>query len=327
MVNVAVLDDYQEVALQMTDWSVLPGDVAVNVYQDHLTSEDALVSRLNSAHIIAAMRERTAFSRGLLERLPNLRLLITTGPRNASIDVKAATELGIVVSGTGGVATPTAELTWALILALLRSIPHEDREIRTGRWETTVGVGLFGKTLGVLGLGNLGSQVASVGRAFGMSVVAWSQNLTEDVASKVGAKLVTKNQLFSMSDIVTIHLRLSDRTFGLVGLPELQLMKPDAYLINTSRGPIVDEKALIHCLQSHSIAGAGLDVFDQEPIPMNHPLLRMENTVLTPHLGYVTVETYRVFFRDIVENITTFLSGNPARVLNPEVLGKTRGIG
>ena len=325
MVNVAVLDDYQDVALQMTDWSVLPDNVDVNVYQDHLTSEDALVQRLNGAHIISAMRERTPFSRGLLQRLPNLRLLITTGPRNASIDVTAATELGIVVSGTGGLGTPTAELTWGLILALLRNITREDARTRIGRWETTVGVGLSGKTLGVLGLGNLGGQVATVGRAFGMSVVSWSQNLTEEVAYRSGAKLVTKTQLFLTSDIVTIHLRLSDRTRRLVGLSELELMKPDAYLINTSRGPIVDENALIYCLQNGRIAGAGLDVFDQEPLPMSHPLLKMENTVLTPHLGYVTVETYQIFFRDVVENITNFLSGSPVRVINPEVLERARG--
>ena len=325
MLNVAVLDDYQDVALQMTDWSALPSTARLRIFNDHLASDDALVQRLQGVHVISAMRERTPFPRRLLERLPDLRLLVTTGPRNASIDVDAATELGIVVSGTGSVSQPTAELTWGLILALLRHIPQEDALTRRGRWETTLGIGLYGKTLGVLGLGNLGGQVATVGRAFGMTVVAWSHNLTQPAAAGLGAQLVTKEQLLSQSDIVTIHLRLSDRTHGLVGPTELALMKPTAYLVNTSRGPIVDEQALIDCLRHGRIAGAALDVFDQEPLPLDHPLLQMENTVLTPHLGYVTLETYHVFFRDIVEDITSFLEGHPVRVINQQVLPTARG--
>ena len=241
---------------------------------------------------------------------------------NASIDVKAASDLGIVVCGTGGLSYPTAELTWGLILALLRHIPTEDKTTRAGQWQVSMGTGLRDKVLGVLGLGNLGSQVATVGKAFGMSVIAWSQNLTEERAVQFGATLVGKDELLSRSDIVTIHLVLSDRTRGLVGTRELSLMKPTAYLINTSRGPIVDEKALVEALQMRTIAGAALDVFDQEPLPLDHPLRRLENTVIVPHIGYVTTETYQVFFGEAVEDVQAFLSGEPVRLLNPGVLPK-----
>lgn len=315
MTRVGVLDDYQEVALQMANWDSLPDEVSVDLFQDHLTNEDDLVARLSPYEVIVAMRERTPFQRPLLERLPKLRLLVTTGMRNASIDVAAATENGITVCGTDGVPYPTAELTWGLILALLRKIPTEDRATRDGHWQVSVGEGLHGKTLGVIGLGRLGSQVATVGVAFGMKVVAWSQNLTAERAGEFGASLVAKQELLESSDIVTIHVVLSGRTRGLLGAEELSSMKSSAYLVNTSRGPIVDESALIDALTSGTIAGAGLDVFDIEPLPLDHPLRSLPNTVLTPHMGYVTDETYRVFYGDAVENVRAFLEGNPVRVI------------
>ena len=317
MVRVAILDDYQHIALQMADLSALPADVEVRVFSDHLTDHDALVERLKDFEIIMAMRERTPFQRSLLERLPQLRLLTTTGMRNAAIDLQAAADHHVVVCGTGGVLSPTAELTWGLILALLRHIPGEDQATRSGQWQVSMGLGLQGKVLGVIGLGNLGSQVARVGKAFQMSVLAWSQNLTKERTDQVGATLISKDELLSQSDIVTIHLVLSARTRGLLGARELGLMKPSAYLVNTSRGPIVDEPALVTALQGKTIAGAALDVFDEEPLPLDHPLRRLENTVITPHLGYVTTETYRIFFEQTVENIRAFLNGAPVRVINP----------
>ncbi len=315
MVKVAVLDDYQQVALAVVDWSSLPPGTEVQAFADHLSDVDEVAERLREFEIVVAMRERTPFPRKLLERLPALKLLVTTGTRNASMDMAAAADLGITVCGTGGLEYPTAELTWGLILSLVRHIPEEDRATRAGRWQVSMGEGLKGKTLGIVGLGNLGSQVATVGRAFGMSVVAWSQNLTSGRAAEFGATLVTREELLSQSDIVTIHLVLSDRTRGLIGERELGLMKPTAYLVNTSRGPIVDEGALVDALQNRTIAGAALDVFDEEPLPQDHPLRRMENTVITPHIGYVTVETYKIFLGEIVENIKAFLSGTPARVI------------
>ena len=237
MASIAVLDDYQGVALKMADWSVLPPESQVRVFRDHLSDQGAVAERLRDFELVVAMRERTPFSRSQMERLPNLKLLVTTGMRNAAIDLEAASELGVMVCGTEGLPYPTAELTWGLILALLRQIPMEDRETRAGRWEVSMGTGLKGKVLGVLGLGHLGSQVATVGRAFGMSVIAWSQNLTRERAEQLGAELVGKEELLSRSDILTIHLVLSDRTRGLIGHREFGLMKPTAYLINTSRGP------------------------------------------------------------------------------------------
>ncbi len=313
MAQVAVLDDYQAVAMQIADWSALPSDTHVHVFRDHLSDQNALVERLKDFEIIVAMRERTPFPRDLLERLPRLKLLVTTGMRNASIDVKAAADKGIVVCGTGGVGYPTAELTWGLILALLRQIPREDKATREGQWQVSVGVGLRDKVLGVIGLGNLGSQVATVGKAFQMSVLAWSQNLTAERAAQFGATLVGKDELLSRADIITVHLVLSQRTRGLLGARELALMKPTSYLINTSRGPIVEEKALVQALEQGTIAGAALDVFDEEPLPLNHPLRRLENTVITPHLGYVTAEGYRVFYGHVVEDIQAFLRGQPVR--------------
>lgn len=315
MAQVAVLDDYQGVALQMTDWSVLSSDTEVQVFQDHLSDQNAVVERLKDFEIVVAMRERTPFPRKLLERLPKLQLLITTGMRNAAFDMEAASDLGVLVCGTGGLLYPTAELTWGLILALLRQIPREDQATRRGQWQVGMGIGLQGKVLGVIGLGNLGSQVAAVGKAFQMSVIAWSQNLTAERAAQCGVTLVSKEELLSNADIVTIHLVLSDRTRGLIGAQELALMKPTACLINTSRGPIVDEPALVEALHKGTIAGAGLDVFDQEPLPLDHSLRQLENTVITPHIGYVTTETYKVFFDHAVEDIQAFLNGKPVRVI------------
>jgi phosphoglycerate dehydrogenase-like enzyme len=315
MARVAVLDDYQDVALKMADWRVLSADTTVQVFQDHLTDPEAVAERLKDFDVVVAMRERTPFPRALLAQLPKLKLLITTGMRNASIDVAAASAQGITVCGTRGLPYPTAELTWGLILALLRHIPQEDKATRDGRWQVSVGVGLRDKILGVIGLGNLGSQVATVGKAFGMTVLAWSQNLTAERAAQVGATLAGKAELLSRSDIVTIHLVLGDRSRGLLGARELELMKPTAYLINTSRGPIVEEKALVEALQKGTIAGAALDVYDEEPLPLDHPLRNLPNTVITPHLGYVTAEGYKIFFGDAVEDIDAFLQGKPVRVI------------
>jgi phosphoglycerate dehydrogenase-like enzyme len=315
MARIAVLDDYQGIALSIGGWERLPGDSEIEAFRDHLSDEDALVQRLQPFDIIVAMRERTPFTRSLLSRLPNLRLLITTGMRNASFDMPATKDLGITVCGTGGLPTPTAELTWGLIIGCLRHIAEEDRATRAGRWQTTIGPTLYGATLGCLGLGNLGSRVAKLGLAFGMNVIAWSENLTQERANEVGARLVTKDELFSQSDVVTVHLVLSDRTRGLVSARELSLMKPTAYLVNTSRGPIVDEGALIAALRERRIAGAGLDVFEPEPLPVDHPFLQLDNTLITPHLGYVTNETYERFYGEAVEDILGFLNGSPVRVI------------
>ena len=315
MVRIAVLDDYQGVALKYADWSVLPSDTEIQVFRDHLFDEDAIVERLRDFEIVMAMRERTPFPRSLLERLPKLKLLTTTSMLNRAINVEAGLELGITVCGTGSVPSPTVDLTWGLILALLRYIPQEDRAIRDGRWQISMGIGLQDKVLGVVGLGNLGSKVAIVGKAFGMNVIAWSQNLTAERTAQFGVTLVTKDELFSQSDGITVHMVLGDRSRGLIGASDLARMKPTAHLINTSRGPIVDEKALVEALEKGAIAGAGLDVFDQEPLPQDHPLRHLENVVVTPHIGYVTTETYEVFFRDTVENIQAFLEEQPIRVI------------
>jgi phosphoglycerate dehydrogenase-like enzyme len=262
------------------------------------------------------MRERTAFPATLIERLPALRLLVTTGRRNASIDIKAASARSVVVSGTSTLSAPPVELTWGLILSLARHIPRESAAMREGSWQTTVGTGLDGKTLGVIGLGRLGSAVATIGKAFGMQVIAWSQNLTRDITDPLGVELVSKQVLFEHADVVTVHLVLSDRTRGLIAERELRSMKPTAFLINTARGPIIDEQALLHALRHSVIAGAGLDVFDEEPLPGNHPLRRLENALLTPHLGYVTAENYRLAYGEAVDDILAFLAGAPVRVMS-----------
>ena len=324
MTKVALIDDYQRVALDYADWSALGSECAVEVFHDHLTDEDAIVDRLREFDIVMALRERTPFPRSLLARLPNLKLIASAGMRNAAIDIEAATELGIVVCGTEGSSRATMELTWGLILGLLRHVPLEHQATRSGSWQRTLGTGLDGKTIGILGLGNIGSQMAEVARAFHMNILAWSQNLTQEHAESNGALLVSKDELLERSDIVTIHLRLSERTGGLISARELGIMKPTAYIVNTSRGPIIDESALIDALNSGAIAGAGLDVFDTEPLPTDHPLLALDNVLLTPHLGYVTQETYRTFYGQTLENIRSFIQGKPQRVMNSEVLGKHR---
>jgi phosphoglycerate dehydrogenase-like enzyme len=317
MARVAILDDYQNVARRMADWASLPAGNEVVVFADHLSSTDAVAKRLADFDAVVAMRERTPFPRALLERLPKLKLLVTTGMRNASIDVAAAIERGVTVCGTAGLPYPTAELTWGLILGLFRRIPTEDRATREGRWQVSCGLGLNGKTLGVIGLGGLGSRVAKIGRAFEMGVIAWSQNLTAARAAEVGATLVTKDDLLARSDVVSVHLVLSDRTRGLLGARELARMKPTAYLVNTSRGPIVDETALVDAVRKGTIAGAGLDVYDEEPLPLDHPLRNLPNTVITPHLGYVTEEGYKIFYGHALEDVKGWLAGQPVRVLKP----------
>lgn len=310
--KIAVLDDYQNVSLKMADWTAVAARADITVFNDHVADPEALAQRLSPFDILCVMRERTPLSRELLQRLPRLKLIASTGPRNPSIDSAAAKELGIGVTSTGYESTPTIELTWALILASARFIVRENRAVREGLWQTSIGEELCGKTLGVLGLGNIGSQVTRIGLAFGMKVIAWSQNLTQETAEAVGAKLVSKEALFRDADIVTIHLILSNRTVGLVGAAELALMKPTARLINTSRGPIVDEPSLLNALRSQAIAGAAIDVFDLEPLPLDHPFRTMANVLATPHIGYVAQNLYRTFYGDVVKNITAWLEEQAA---------------
>jgi len=304
----------------MADWSALPSGAEIEVFQDHLADEDRLVERLQGFNAVIGMRERTPFPRSVLSQLPDLKLLITTGGRNASFDVDAATELGIVVCGTGGAGEGPTELTWGLIIGLLRKIPQEDRLTREGRWQTTIGVGLKDKALGLIGLGHIGGLMARVGNAFQMNVIAWSQNLTAQRAAECQATLVDKDTLFRDSDIASVHLRLSDRTRDLVGAREIALMKPTSYLVNISRGPIINEAALVDALERKAIAGAALDTFDVEPLPADHPFLRLDNTIIAPHLGYVTEEGYRAFYAGAIEDIRAYAAGEPVRVINPDVL-------
>ncbi|MGF7237038.1 MAG: D-2-hydroxyacid dehydrogenase family protein [Frankia sp.] len=314
-VTVAVLDDYQHVALTSADWGVLDGRAVVTVFHDHLDDEDALVARLRSFDVIVAMRERTAFPAALLRRLPQLRLLVTTGMANASIDGVAAARQGVTVCGTRSTSVGTPELTWGLLLALVRDIPTEDAATRAGRWQVTIGRELAGSTIGLLGLGRIGQRIARYAKAFEMDVIAWSQNLTDERAAEHGARRVPKDELFTRADIVSIHLKLSHRTVGLVGARELSLLGANGYLVNTSRGPIVDESALVAALRDGTIAGAALDVFDVEPLPADHPLRSSPNTVITPHIGYVSTVTYRIFHEDAVEDIIGWLDGAPVRVV------------
>ena len=314
-VQAAILDDYQNIAEPLIARRDVPDNLEIKVFRDHLTDEDALADRLRGFEVVCVMRERTPFRRGLLERLPNLRLLVTSGMRNASIDMTAAAERGVTVCGTPSVGGPTAELAWGLIIGLLRHIPREDRATREGRWQETVGGGLLGKTLGVAGLGKLGARVARVGLAFEMDVIAWSQNLTAERCREVGATRVSKEELLSRSDILTIHLVLSDRTRGLLGAAELATMKPTAVLVNTSRGPIVDEKALVEALERGTIAGAGLDVYDTEPLPLDHPFRSCVNTVVTPHLGYVEEANYGAYFDGYLAAVRGYLDGSPVNVV------------
>src|SRR5438034_6450285 len=293
----AILDDYQNVALKMADWSKVSGDLDIKVFNEHLGNADAVVKALQGFSIVSAMRERTAFPRAVLEKLPDLKLLISTGARNASIDVAACNERGIVVCGTPSIGNPTSGIAIGLMLELTRRIGYECARMKAGApWQTTIGLDLDGLTLGVLGLGKLGTRTARIAQAFGMKVIAWSQNLTQEKCKEVGVDYVSKEHLFRQADILTIHVILSQRTRGIVGAKELGLMKPSAYIINTSRGPIIEEAALLAALGENKIAGAGLDVFDIEPLPVDHPLRKMDNGVLTPHLGYVPVQNYRAYF-------------------------------
>jgi phosphoglycerate dehydrogenase-like enzyme len=312
MIRIAVLDDYQNVSQDMADWSPLAGRATITVFNDHLSTVEDVVERLLPFDVVCVMRERTPLSRHILERLPNLKLIASTGPGNASIDVAAASDCGISVVHTGYRSDPTIELTWALILASERHIVTESNSVRSGGWQQTVGADLRGKTLGVLGLGRIGSQVARIGAAFRMNPIAWSQNLTAETAQAAGAVLVSKDQLFEQADIVTIHLVLSARTRGLVGAEELGRMKPAAKLINTSRGPIVDEQALISVLQDKRIAGAALDVFDIEPLPQFHPFRTLDNVLATPHIGYVSRDLYKTFYEDTVANVVKWLETDHA---------------
>jgi D-3-phosphoglycerate dehydrogenase len=317
MVRAAILDDYQNVAMAFADWSRVAKDVEIKVFDKPFASQDEAIKALQGFAIIVGMRERTPFPRKVVEALPDLKLLITTGARNNSFDVKACNERGITVCGTGVMGSPTTGIAFGLILELTRRIGFENARLKAGApWQVTIGRDLEGLTLGILGLGKLGQRSATVGKAFGMKTIAWSQNLTAEKAQAGGAELVTKEDLFRNADVVTIHLILSERSRGLIGAKELGLMKKTAYLINTSRGPIVDEKALIAALQSKSIAGAGLDVFDVEPLPLDHPFRKLDNAVITPHLGYVSEQNYRKYFPDIVEDIRAWLDGKPVRVID-----------
>jgi phosphoglycerate dehydrogenase-like enzyme len=308
MIRIAILDDYQNVALEMADWSPLAGRADITVFNDHLSNLDEIVDRLLPFDVVCLMRERTPLPRAVIERLPRLKLIASTGTRNAAIDMDAAAERGIVVAHTGYDGRSTVEMTWALILACVRQVALENAHLRAGGWQRTLGDGLHGKTLGVLGLGNIGSEVARIGLAFGMDVIAWSQNLTPDKAHACGVRLASKDELFRNADILTIHLVLSQRTKGLVGAAELRAMKPSARLINTSRGPIVDEPALIEVLRERCIAGAALDVFDIEPLPTDHPFRSLDTVLSTPHIGYVARDLYRTFYGDTVKNITRWLA-------------------
>ena len=319
MLKAAILDDYQNVALKLADWSAVAKDVEVKVFNAPLGDDDAVIKALQGFAIVNMMRERTPFTRKVIEGLPDLKLLITTGARNNSIDLKACAERGVTVCGTGGFGNPTAAIAVGLMLELTRRIGFENARMKAGEpWQVTVGHDLEGQTLGVLGLGKLGQRVAGIAKALGMKAIAWSQNLTPEKAKEAGAEYVSKEDLFRNADVISIHVVLSDRTRGIIGSKELGLMKKTAYLVNTSRGPIVDEKALLAALNSKSIAGAGLDVFDVEPLPLNHPFRKMDNVVLTPHLGYVSEKNYRAFFQGVVEDIRAWLDGKPVRVIEPK---------
>ena len=319
MFRVALLDDYQNVALGLADWSSLLPRAEVVAFADHIDHDenlDALVARLEPFHCVMLMRERTHFPRKLIERLPNLRLIVSAAMWNIAIDLDAAAEHGVQVCGTNDLSNATPELTFGLLLSLARQIHVEERAVREGRWQTTLGIAVRGKTLGIVGLGNIGSQVAALGQAFGMHTIAWSQNLDAARATAAGAELVSKEDLFARADFVTIHVKLSERTRGLVTARELALMQAGAYLINTSRGPVVDEAALLEALTERRIAGAALDVFDHEPLALDHPFRRLDNVLVSPHVGYVTRENYAVFYGDALEDIRAFLDGRVIRAMN-----------
>jgi phosphoglycerate dehydrogenase-like enzyme len=315
-VRCAILDDYQNVILKLADWSKVKSDLEIKVFNEHIGGPDKVIAALKGFEIVVAMRERTGFPKQVIDALPDLKLLITTGMRNASIDTEAAKARGVVVCGTPSFGSPTSGIAVGLMLELTRHIGYENARLHGGAaWQSTIGPDLEGMTLGVLGLGKLGTRTANVGKAFGMKAIAWSQNLTAEKCQEAGVGYVSKEDLFRQSDFITIHLILSQRTRGLVGAKELALMKQTAYLINTSRGPIIDEAALLAALREKRIAGAGLDVFDIEPLPLDHPLRKMDNVVLTPHLGYVAEQNYRHYLAGVVDDIRGFLDGKPVRVM------------
>jgi phosphoglycerate dehydrogenase-like enzyme len=315
-VRCAILDDYQNVALKSTDWSKVKGDLDIKVFSAHLGGPANVIAALKDFEVVVAMRERTGFPRAVIEALPKLKLLITTGMRNASIDTEAAKARGVAVCGTGSFGSPTSAIAIGLMIELTRHIGYENARLHGGAaWQSTIGPDLEGMTLGILGLGKLGTRTANVGKAFGMKVIAWSQNLTPEKCQEAGVGYAAKDDLFRQSDFVCIHVVLSQRTRGIVGAHEFDLMKPSAFLINTSRGPIVDEAAMLAALREKKIAGAGLDVFDIEPLPLDHPLRKMDNVALTPHLGYVSEQNYRHYFAGVVEDIRGFLDGKPVRVM------------
>jgi phosphoglycerate dehydrogenase-like enzyme len=307
-VTVAVLDDYQGAALRLADWSVLDGRAAVTVFNDHLADTDAVVERLKGFDVLCVMRERTPMPRTTLERLPRLKLIVSTGARNAAIDVAAATERGVAVAFTGYTSAPTIEMTWALILAASRHIVAENLAFRRGGWQQGIGVGLAGKTLGVLGLGRVGGAVAEVGALFGMKVITWSPNMTPERAAERGATAVSKEELLRRSDVLTLHMVLSPKTRGLLGADDLALMKPASLLVNTSRGPLIDEAALVAALTSRRIGMAAIDVFDTEPLPVAHPFRSLDNVLGTPHIGYVADDLYRVFYGDTVKAVDAWIA-------------------
>lgn len=310
----AILDDYQNVALKLADWSI--PDVEVKVFNAPFGDIKAAVAALKGFSIICMMRERTPFLKATLEQLPDLKLLLTSGARNASIDLGYAAERGITVCGTGAAGQPTAELAIGIMLELARKIGYENNRMKQGvPWQSTLGIELGGKTLGLLGFGKLGSKVGEIGKAIGMNLIAWSENLTDEKAKAGGATRVSKEELFRQSDFLSVHLVLSARSRGLVTAKDLALMKPTAFIINTSRGPIIDEPSLMAALGSRKIAGAGLDTFDIEPLPVNHPLRKLDNVVLTPHLGYVSQEGYKIYYTEMVDNIKAWLAGSPKRVI------------
>jgi phosphoglycerate dehydrogenase-like enzyme len=308
--RLAILDDYQGVALSMGPWDRLPASLAIEVFRDTLQDREALVQRLLPFDAILGMRERTPFPAALIERLPNLRLLVTTGERNRGFDVAAAKARGITVSGTPGSGAPTVDITWALILNLLRDVPAQAESLRAGRWQTSVGTAAGGLTLGVVGLGKLGTAVAKVGAALGMKVIAWSQNLTPEKAAAAGVAYATKEELFARADVITLHVILSDRSRGLVGAADIARMKPGAILVNTSRGALIDQPALIAALNARKIR-AGIDVFEEEPLPADAPILACPNTLLTPHLGYVSTQAYAAYFEGAVAAVEAYLAGTP----------------
>jgi phosphoglycerate dehydrogenase-like enzyme len=318
MIRAAILDDYQNVAKRMADWSPIAKDVEITVFNEPFARQEAAIAALKPFQIVVGMRERTPFPRAVIEALPELKLLITTGAKNNSFDLKAAAERGVTVCGTGAVGSPTTGIAFGLMLELTRRIGFENARLKKGeRWQVTIGQDLEGLTLGIVGLGKLGRRSAAVGKAFGMKVIAWSQNLTPENAAEAGVGYASREQLFEQADIVTIHYQLGPRSRGLIGADDIGRMKKTAYLVNTARGPIVDEKALIAALREKRIAGAGLDVFDVEPLPLDHPYRRMDNVVITPHLGYVSEQNYKKYFPDIVEDIRAWLDGKPVRTIAP----------